>query len=241
MHKFPILAAVAVIILSLACNFLTSTSITGSGEIVTREEDITDFDSIDISHSFEATISQGETFSVVIRVDDNIVEHLDVVKQGNTFRIGLKSGRDYNIQNATLQAEVTMPELVGLELSGASQAEITGFTSTKDLKIDLSGSSDLRGDIEAGDATFDLSGSSTMVLTGSGGNLRIDASGSSDVELSAFPVNDANVKASGSSTVTVDVAGRLDADASGASEVIYLGSPTLGTIDTSGASYVESK
>jgi hypothetical protein len=107
--------------------------------------------------------------------------------------------------------------------------------------VDLSGSSSLRGDIEAGGTSFDLSGSSDANLTGSGGNLTLDASGSSDVDLSDFPVADAEIDASGASTVTVNASGRLDVEASGASDVYYLGDPSMGTIDTSGASSVEPK
>ncbi len=69
----------------------------------------------------------------------------------------------------------------------------------------------------------------------------MDASGSSDVDLSDFPVADAGIDASGASTVTVNPSGRLDVEASGASNVYYLGEPSLGTIDTSGASSVEPK
>ena len=47
-------------------------------------------------------------------------------------------------------------------------------------------------------------------------------------------VQDAAVNAGGASTVTVNLSGRLDADASGASNVYYLGTPTLGTLETSG-------
>ena len=62
-----------------------------------------------------------------------------------------------------------------------------------------------------------------------------------DIDLSGFAVADATVDVSGSSTVTVKPRGRLDVDASGASEVFYLGEPTLGKIDTSGSSSVEQK
>jgi hypothetical protein len=53
-----------------------------------------------------------------------------------------------------------------------------------------------------------------------------------EVDLSAFSVVDANVEASGASQVTVNVSGRLDVDASNASHVTYLGSPTLGKMDS---------
>jgi hypothetical protein len=49
------------------------------------------------------------------------------------------------------------------------------------------------------------------------------------------------VGASGASTVTVNLSGRLDADASGSSDIYYLGNPELGSIDTSGTSSVQSK
>jgi hypothetical protein len=59
--------------------------------------------------------------------------------------------------------------------------------------------------------------------------------------LADFPVLNANIHLSGSSTATVAPTGRLDVDASGASHVYYLGDPTLGKIDTSGSSTVERK
>jgi hypothetical protein len=54
-------------------------------------------------------------------------------------------------------------------------------------------------------------------------------------------VADASVEASGGSEVTVNVSGRLDADASGGSRVFYLGSPALGKIDESGGSTVRPR
>jgi hypothetical protein len=199
-----------------------STTISGSGNVVSQEYDLADFDVVDISHAFNVDIVQGESYSVIVRVDDNLVEHLEVVTQGDTLKIGLKPTLNFTVLKATMEAEVTMPTLSGIEASGASDATATGFNS---------------------DQTFwlDLSGSSTAVLTGSAGELTVDASGSSDADLAEFSVGDASISASGSSSVVVNVSGRLDADASGSSDVFYMGSPTLGNIDTSGASSVEPK
>lgn len=120
--KLSILAlALSLIALLAGCTLAEKlTSITGSGNVVTQEEDITGFDKVDGSQAFKVDIRQGDTFKVVIRIDDNLVEHLEVVKEGKTLKIGLKPGRIYNIRQATMEAEVTMPELTGLELSGAS-------------------------------------------------------------------------------------------------------------------------
>jgi hypothetical protein len=238
MFKLIMLFALLMMVLLSGCVPVT---LTGSGNVVTQEESITGFDKVDISHSFEVNISQGESFSVVIRVDDNLVEHLQVVKQGSTLKIGLKPNRDYTTRNATMEAEVTMPELIGLDLSGASHANITGFKSTEDLSVDLSSASSLHGDIETGDISIDLSSSSEMTLTGSGGDATIDVSSSSELDLSEFAVVNARVDASSASSATVNASGRLDVDASSTSNVYYLGEPTMGEIDTSGGSSVEPK
>jgi hypothetical protein len=61
------------------------------------------------------------------------------------------------------------------------------------------------------------------------------------LDLENFHVNDANVILSGASHVTINLDGRLDVDASGLSNLEYIGEPTLGTINTSGGSNVNKK
>lgn len=223
----------------LAC--LGSVNITGSGNVVTREEDISGFDKVDISHAFEVKITQDDEFSVVIRVDDNLVDELRVEKQGDTLIIGLKPGTGFNIQNQTMEADVTMPALTGIDASGASKVTVSGFKSGDSFAADISGASTLTGDIEAGDTAFDVSGASTSKLSGSAEDTKIDASGASTVDLGDFPVGNATIDASGASNVSVNVSGELNADANGASTITYGGNPTMGSIETSGSSNIKQK
>jgi hypothetical protein len=50
-----------------------------------------------------------------------------------------------------------------------------------------------------------------------------------------------DVEASGASRAEVNASGRLDAEASGASTVLYSGDPTLGRTNTSGASTIRAR
>jgi hypothetical protein len=68
-----------------------------------------------------------------------------------------------------------------------------------------------------------------------------DVSGASSLKLDDFTVGNANVDFSGASSGTINLDGRLDADLSGASRLWYIGEPTMGTIDTSGASTISPK
>jgi hypothetical protein len=235
----------SLIVAILACDLpeipsLSEVTITGSGNVVTQEQPFTDFDKVDISSAFNAKINQADSYKVIIRLDDNLVEHLQVEKAGSTLKIGLKPGISL-VSNATLEAEISMPELTRIELSGSSDARISDFKSSKNLDVDLSGSSSLQGEIEAADTTFDVSGSSGVILNGTGWNLTLEASGSSDVDLSEYTVAHANLDVSGASSVIIYLRGNLVVEASGASNVIYLGRPTDIRINTSGASKVEGK
>jgi hypothetical protein len=210
--------------------------VSGSGAVVTQERALSGFDRVQAGQSFQVDIRQGEKFGVVVHIDEELVEYLEVTKRGDTLRISLRPDYSYQTGNATMQAEVTMPELTGLDLSGASRATVTGFESGKALGVELSGSSSLRGTIRAGDTTVDVSGSSQVTLDGSARDLTVRASGSSAVNLSDFPAADASVQSSGASEVRVSVNGRLQVNASGASQVSYHGDPTLTRVETSGSS-----
>jgi len=114
---------------------------------------------------------------VVVRVDDNFEEYLQVGKGGSTLKIGLEQNRIYD--NATLQAEITMPELTGLEMSGGSHVSVS--CSGADISIEASGGSgaDLAS-FTVVSANIDASGGSQVTVTISG-TLIVDANGGSQV------------------------------------------------------------
>ncbi len=239
------LAFAALLLASLACTapfgftFGNDGPITrGSGNEMTVSPEVSGFDSLDIGHSFEVDIIQSETYSLVVTVDDNIEQYLIVDQSGDTLTLSLEDGRLYT--NVTLKAQISMPMLSALELSGASKAEFTQFASSDHFDLRVSGASDAMGDIEAGDVTIKVSGASEVHLHGEGQDLLLDVSGASHVDLEEFTVEDATLDLSGASEVVVNVNGVLNVNASGASDVTYVGSPRLGDIETSGASSIQS-
>jgi hypothetical protein len=109
------------------------------------------------------------------------------------------------------------------------------------LDVTVSGASTVSGDITAGNVDFDISGASTIQLEGSANDMVADVSGASRFNLDDFIVNNADVDISGASTGTINLNGRLDASVSGASTLLYIGEPAMGTIDISGASTLRKK
>lgn len=218
---------------------LGGVGLVGSGRTVTREMDLAGFSHVQAGSAFVVDIKQASTYRVTVTVDDNLADYLDVSVSGDSLRLRLKPGHSYS--RGTLRAEVTMPTLRGIDLSGASQATLAGFESAESLGLNLSGASILRGSIEAGDVRLEASGASTVELTGAGDTLSGMGSGASAIRLADFPVGDADISLSGASRADLDVRGRLNADLSGASHLEYAGSPTLGRTQTSGGSTISAR
>lgn len=215
----------------------------GSGNLETEVYAFSDFTEVEISSAFEFEIEQSSSYSVNVTADDNVMDYLQVSKDGQTLKIGLRTGLGIFLGpvSVTLRASVTMPQLGGLTASGASRGTVSGFTSAEDLDITVSGASRVTGDITAGNVEFGISGASTIQLEGSASDIDANVSGASRLNLEAFTVDNADVNLSGASSGTVNLDGRLDANISGASTLWYIGEPTMGDISTSGASTVSKK
>jgi hypothetical protein len=221
--------------LMIGCEFV----LTGSGDLKTEEYDFSDFNRVEVSSAFEFEVSQSNSYSISITADDNVIEKVQVTKEGDILKIGLATIP--RLGSLTLKAVVTMPYLRGLAISGASRGTISGFSSADDADIAVSGASKVTGDLKAGDVDFEVSGASTVQLEGSANNITANVSGASRFNLGGFMVNNADVTFSGASTGTVNLSGKLDANLSGASKLSYVGEPTMGDINTSGASTLKKK
>jgi hypothetical protein len=211
----------------------------GSGNLETEEYAFTNFTEVEIGSAFEFEIKQSSSYSINVTADDNVLDYVRVYKDGQTLKIRL--GGIPSLRLVTLRASVTMPQLSGLTVSGASRGTVSDFSSTEDLDITVSGASRVTGDITAGNVEFGISGASTIQLEGSANDMVADVSGASLFKLGDFTVNNAEVNISGASTGTVNLNGRLDANISGASTLLYIGEPTMGDINTSGASTLSKK
>ena len=242
MKKAIIIAAIVAAV-AVTCTVLVLRGwpggLIGSGNLETEEYAFTNFTEVEISSAFEFEIQQSGSYNISVTADDNVMEYVRVSQVGQTLKIGL--GTVTWLGPVTLSASVTMPQLSGLTVSGASRGDIYDFSSTEDLDITVSGASRVNGDITAGNVEFDISGASTIQLEGSADDMIASVSGASRFNLGGFTVNNADVNFSGASSGTVNLDGRLDADLSGASRLSYIGEPTMGDLDITGASTLTKK
>ena len=239
MKKLIVVIFVVIVLLVSGLMVGCGAVLKGSGNLKTEEYSFSNFNKVEISSAFEFEISRSSAYSISITADDNVIEKVRVIQAGYTLKIYVETLPMPAF--LTLKAVITMPELRGLYISGAAHGTISEFSSADDVDIRLSGASKVECNIIAGGADFNVSGASIVRLMGSAKDMVANVSGASHFHLDDFTVNSANVTISGASTGAVNVSGHLDANVSGASKLSYIGEPTMGTINTSGASALSKK
>jgi len=189
-------------------------TVTGSGQSVSRTFDLTGFSRIEANNTAQVEVTRGEAFHVEIEVNDNLASRLDVRARGDTLYIGLQNG---SYSRVTLRAQVTMPELTGVKLDGAST---------------------LQGQLDGEKLTLNLNGASQAALTGTAGPVSIHIDGSSRALLGDLDAAEVEVNANGASRVEIKTSGEVRGKANGASTITVAGAPTSVDVQTEGASQV---
>ncbi len=212
-----------------------------AGPQTTREYTNTGFTALDVGSAFQVDIKSADEFSVKITAGERVFDKIQVTQNNETLKIEIIPGLTlFGIFDA--KAEISMPVIDDVALSGATRGTMDEFTSDSQFVAKISGASSLDiTNTQLEDFIVELSGASRLTGQGIGGDLTCDVSGASNLDLENFQANNANMDLSGASYAVVNPSGTLDADVSGASTLQYVGNPTLGTIDTSGASTVNKK
>lgn len=206
------------ILSAMNCNTGNLSGVQGSGNTKSEKREVSEFTKVEGGGAITLEIVAQKDFSVEVEADDNLLQYIKTEVSGDTLKV-FSEGR---ISPKTkLLVKISMPELNSLEISGASGATVSNV-KTDSLKLEAGGASKIKIDGEAK-------------------SLESDASGASKIDAEGLKVENADVEASGASSMTVSASNELKADASGASTIYYTGEPKTVLPNSSGASSVKQK
>lgn len=207
---------------------------------------VSGFHAIKISNAFEVHISQGNEDAVAISAASTEYKSKIITKVENgvliiRFDDDKKFWKNWNGDKHRLKAYISIKKIDALSVSGACNVFFEEGISAEELRVNLSGASDVSGKIDAKKLSFDISGASDATISGNTAELRVDASGASDFKGFDLVTNYCTAEASGASSVNITVNKELNANASGASSVRFKGEGLIRDLKTSGSSNVTRK
>jgi hypothetical protein len=245
MKKNTVFALLALTFVILACGFLRfgedadGEKITGSGPVVEENRDVKGVTGVELATSGTLHISLGNTTSLRVEAQDNLMEYIQTEVRGGTLLIRNTPG--YDLQSTRpIQYYLTVEKLDNIEVSSSGDIEVGNLksdalsirsTSTGDIKIDgLDGSS------------LDVKISSSGEVEISGGQIQkqnIDISSSGDYQARDMASATADINLTSSGTATVRVSDRLSGGLSSSGNIYYVGSPEVDVRMTSSGKTIQ--
>lgn len=211
-------------------------TIIGSGVLKSETRATEEFNGIELRGEANVYVTQGDVQEIRIEADDNLLSHITTTVKNGSLVIGndadLKAKQPVSIY-------VTAKSFCMLELSGSGNVITMNKLKCDHMSLRLSGSGDLRANIDGKSMKAVLSGSGNMELRGSASETDIRLSGSGNVNAKELNTFSSLVNITGSGNSTIDVKNDLTVNISGSGNVYYVQDPEQITSKIAGSGMIQ--
>ncbi len=190
-----------------ACNVAGLGGLRGSGNIRSETRNIGNFGQVIVSGDARVYITQGERPSLVVEVDDNLLEYVRTEVDDFSLRLGFAGTVGGYAPTQPLTFHVTARRLRGLELDGAGSIEATNINAPR-LVVEISGGGRVR-------------------LTGKVEEQLVTVSGAGAYDAAGTETETARVRINGSGAALVRASDTLAARLNGNGRISYYGQPQV--------------
>ena len=238
MKKFLVVIILITATFLLGCSAIHSNSVSGSGEYINKSYNQKGFNKIVLSNAISLNIKQGNIYNIKVRMDKSFANYLNIEVKNKTFYAYLDRGNTYN--DSDIEIDMVVPGIEYIKLSSASSLYMDDF-KLSEITIQLSGASNLEGNIEADEINITGSGASNLKLRGETDKIEVNISGASDGYLEELTAKEAIFSVSGASDLKLNVEDKIQGTVSGASDLEVYGNPKIKNFNTSGVSDIKFK
>ena len=206
-----------------ACG-LEAKSITGSGNVITTNRNITEeFTGIAVEKGLEVVVEQSDQMAVMIEADDNLQPYIKTTVANGTLNITSDYGNYINVTSK--KVIVRMPLIKGLSTSSGAALNSKNALRSENIALKSSSGSEINVALEADIVNCETSSGSQITVSGKALKLNTKSSSGSNIDATALLVNDVDSESSSASVTKVHPIMSLKAKASSASSIDYQGDP----------------
>ena len=213
MKQFIPIIALFLILTSTACTPIDF--VEGSDLIRTESRLIhTRFNHISLASTIDATLIQGDSFSIVVKGNDNILPLLETyLTHEDVLMIHFRNNT--SLRNVKTEVIITAPQLKGIQIGGTGNLIIPKPFHFNDLHLNMAGT---------GDAT----------LNGSAKNMIVKQSSTGTIKAFNCPTDNLEIDHFGTSDAEVTVLKEMQIILGGTGDIIFKGNPLLKSSQISG-------
>jgi hypothetical protein len=200
--------------------------VNGNGHVTTETRSVNSTNRIRMFGSMDVIIDNGPS-AVKVEADENIIPYIITDVRDGWLEIRTENHVNLNTHNG-IKVYVSTPSLDGIVLSGSGNVNGTKtfFTSNK-AAFKVSGSGDIRCDINAPQVDARITGSGNIILGGETKDVDVHITGGGDYEGSNLKAENASVNITGSGDVNLFADASLNVKVTGSGSVKYKGNATV--------------
>lgn len=209
--------------------WVSSAKVEGSGKVVKQTRQLAHFTGVKLNVPGDMVLRLGNTESITIETDDNILPLIESVIEDGTLQIRpLK--RNTSLQTRYMRIVVMAKNIERLALSGSGSIDADALKANQ-LTFDIggSGSINVKG-MQARAVAISVGGSGDFKGgPGKVNSLSVSIGGSGDVDVGRVQTNEASVSVAGSGEAIMWADAGLSVTIAGLGDVSYYGDPKLST------------
>jgi hypothetical protein len=204
-------------------------------EIESETRDVRDFDRVVMRDYGELAITQGDTESLSIEADSEILESVQTEVKGGTLDIRIGAGWFDKLRHALetsftrkpLRYALTVKTLNALDILGAARAKLDGVETDR-LTLVLGGAGEIRvASLVAEHLDVDIRGAGRVAVTGKVAAQSVTVEGAGLYDAKDLASTNASIEIRGTGAATISVDETLEVAIRGMGTVEYYGPPTV--------------
>ena len=212
--------------------------ISGNGNVVQQDRPVESFSEIEIGGVLNVYLEQGDTESLTVEADENLMDIIETENRGNTLVVRLKKGVELK-KAKQKDVYITLRNLDKLTIGGVVHVESTTPIEADQLDLEIGGVSqtDLELRCEQLTASADMVGG--LTLRGEVHEATIKHGGVGSLKAFDLKVDNLTIANSGVGSAEVQAQDEISITSSGVGSVRYKGDPEVKELNTSGIGKVK--
>ena len=193
----------------------------GNKNVVIEEREVSGFNALELGGSITVYIEIGETHSLKIETDENLLSKVKSEVKGQVLHL-----KTNTIKNpAKLNAYIIMPEVAFIKASGATDVIGKSLIARDEFKLDASGAASMNLNLDVRYLESVVSGAADVHLSGIANTHKLDLSGAGGMDAKSLVSSKTIYNMSGVSDATLNVTDELIGEKSGVASINVIGNP----------------
>jgi len=229
----------AALMLGTAQTFAKPTPVTKVYHLETQDRHLSGFSAVSVAGSFDVYIVQGNTESVKVEADDDVIDKIMTEVKGGVLKIYTKSNSGFNWSwggnDKKRIVRVVAKDLNNISLAGSGDVFFKEGFRTQSLVVNLTGSGDITGKIDVKSLQSSVVGSGDVTLDGRAETSTVKVAGSGDFTGKNLLTTNTTVRVVGSGDASVNASQQIDASVAGSGDIHYTGTAKQVSTSKSGS------